>query len=91
LVCIPTRQQPLLCEHFPNHRHLLAERERRKILAVERVVIALEPDDADFHPAAALGDTLVRLGARCTFHAGCFDLPPAKHYSDRDRGKQPVG
>jgi hypothetical protein len=68
LVCIPTRQQPLLGEHFPDHRHLLAGREFRKILAVERVVIVFEPDDAAVHPVASLGSMALHLGFRFAFH-----------------------
>jgi hypothetical protein len=68
LVCIPTRQQPLLGEHFPDHRHLLTGRECRKILAVQRVVIVFEPDDAAVHSAASLGSPALPLGFHVVFH-----------------------
>jgi hypothetical protein len=78
LVCISTHQQPLLCEHLPNHCHLLAGRECGKILAVELIVIIFDPDNPDLHPPPSLGSTLLRLRIRFAFHIGVIRLERAQ-------------
>lgn len=68
-------------EHCTDHRHLLTWRERSEILTIDRIVIVVEPDDANLHAAASLGGAILRLGVRLVVHSGTFDLTGAKSYA----------